>query len=88
MNLLAGLVAMPWWRFTLASAVGEAMWVALHVGIGFAFSGSILALAALLGDLGWMLAAGAVAALLAWRLVAVIRSRRVAPPDAADEVPW
>jgi membrane-associated protein len=87
MNLLAGLIAMPWWRFTLAGAVGEAMWVALHVGIGFAFSGSILALAALLGDLGWMLAAGAVAALLAWRLVVVIRSRRVAPLDAADEVP-
>jgi membrane-associated protein len=80
MNLLAGLIAMPWWRFTLAGVLGEAVWVGLHVGIGFAFSGSILALAALLEDLGWMLAASAVAALLAWRLHVVTRRQRHATP--------
>jgi membrane-associated protein len=83
MNLLAGLIAMPWWRFTLAGGLGEAVWVGLHVGVGYAFSGSILAVAALFEDLGWMLAAGAVAALLAWRLRLAMRSRRRHPLDTA-----
>jgi membrane-associated protein len=87
MNLFAGLIAMPWWRFTLAGTLGEAVWVSLHVGIGFAFSGSILALTALLDDLSWMLAGGAVSSLLAWRLLVVIRSRRLASHAGADEIP-
>jgi membrane-associated protein len=86
MNLLAGVVAMPWWRFTLAGALGEGVWVALHVGIGFFFSGSILALAALLGDLGWMLAAAAISGLLAWRLVVVLQSLRRHRLGAAGEI--
>jgi membrane-associated protein len=77
---------MPWWRFTLAGALGEAVWVALHVGIGFFFSGSILALAALLDDLGWMLAAAAISGLLAWRLVVVLQSLRRHRLGAAGEI--
>lgn len=83
MNRLAGLVAMPWWRFTPAGLLGKAVWVGLHVGIGFAFSGSIPALAPLLDDIGWFPAAGAISLLLAWRLRVAIHRRR--PVARAEE---
>ncbi len=82
-NLLAAGLGMTWIRFSLAGAAGEIVWVGGYVAMGFAFAGSIGAIAALLGDLSWMLAAGAVAALLGLRLRAAILSARPRPrPDA------
>jgi membrane protein DedA with SNARE-associated domain len=31
-GIVAGLMAMPWWRYTVASTIGNALWVALWVG--------------------------------------------------------
>lgn len=49
-NLLAGATRMGWMRFTLWDSVGEAIWVAVYVGLGYAFSGRITQLAGLLGN--------------------------------------
>lgn len=69
-NLIAGATRLGWACFALAGLLGEAVWVALYVGLGRVFAGQITGLAATLGNLAGVLAAGAVAVLLAralWR---------------------
>ena len=53
---------------------GEAVWVALYVGLGAAFADDILALADLLGSASGLLAALAVAGALALWLRAALRT--------------
>lgn len=69
-NLMAGAAGMGWARFTLAGVAGEATWVAVYVGLGWAFAGRVAALGATLGNLTGALTAGVVAALIGrmlWR---------------------
>jgi membrane protein DedA with SNARE-associated domain len=75
-NLASGLIGMPWRRFTLAGASGEAVWVALYIGLGWAFADSIPAIADLAGSFARFLAAGAVTALIALRLARAVAARR------------
>lgn len=49
-NLLAGGVGMDWARFTAMSLAGEAVWVAVYVGMGFAFASQIVDIARILSD--------------------------------------
>lgn len=67
-NLLAGLLGMSWLTFSLVEVLGEVVWVFGFVALGYAFNQSILAISALLGDLAWFLAAGAIAIFLALRV--------------------
>lgn len=62
-NLLAGGVGMGWPRFTLMSAAGEAVWVAVYVGLGFAFAGQLAAVAGVLADSVGLLTSALVATL-------------------------
>ena len=50
-NLVAGLLGMPWLAFSLVGALGEVVWVFGFVMLGYAFSQSILAISPRLGDL-------------------------------------
>jgi membrane protein DedA with SNARE-associated domain len=59
-NLLTGAARLAPGRFLVAGASGEAVWVALYVGLGFAFADRIAELAALMANLSGTLAAGAV----------------------------
>jgi len=63
-NLLAGATRMAWARFTLWDAAGEAIWVSVYVGLGYAFSSRITQLADLLGNSIAFLTAGLVTILL------------------------
>jgi membrane protein DedA with SNARE-associated domain len=67
-NLVSGVIGVPWARFTLACLLGETVWVALYVGLGHEFSRSILAIARSAGDLGLVLAAAVVALMLGLHL--------------------
>jgi membrane protein DedA with SNARE-associated domain len=67
-NLISGMTGFPWVRFTLWGIAGEVVWVALYFGLGFAFGASIAAVADLMGNLAWFLAAAAVTFLLGFRL--------------------
>ena len=58
-NVIAGASGIGAWRFSLWDAAGEAVWVALYVGLGFAFAANIELIAGLLGN-----AAGALSALV------------------------
>ena len=56
-NLTSGLIGVGPGRFLLFAAAGEAVWVALYVGLGYGFSRSILLIARASGDLGLFLVA-------------------------------
>lgn len=74
-NFAGGAARLDWGRFTRAGIAGEAVWVALYVGLGAAFADDILALADLLGSVSGLLAAVAVAAALGLWLRAALRQR-------------
>ena len=67
-NLVAGLLGMSWLAFSLVGGLGEVVWVCGYIALGYAFSQSIVAISALLGDLAWFLAAGAIAIFLGLRV--------------------
>lgn len=70
-NLVAGVAGLPWLRFTLAGLAGEAVWVGVYTGAGFAFGGNLTAATDFAGSILGFLAAGAVAlglGLWLWRL--------------------
>lgn len=59
-NLIAGATGMSALRFTIWDAVGEAVWVAIYVGFGYAFAANIETLAGILGNAVGALSAGLV----------------------------
>ncbi len=61
-NFTAGATGLAWPRFLLAGIAGEAVWVAIYVGLGALFAENIGLLADILGNLTGLLAALAVAA--------------------------
>ncbi|WP_439500767.1 DedA family protein [Aminobacter ciceronei] len=68
-NIVAGMMAYPWSRFTVWGVFGEAVWVFQYVGLGILFSRSILAVADILGDLAWFLVFAVVAGLLGLKIL-------------------
>ncbi|WP_425052462.1 DedA family protein [Psychromarinibacter sp. S121] len=81
MNLVSGATRMRWLRFALWGAAGEAVWVAIYVGLGYSFSDSITAVAQVAGNFSGALAAGAVAIGLGLWLRAALRRDRRLPKD-------
>ncbi len=75
-NFAGGAAAMGWRRFTLASLTGEAVWVAIYVGLGAVFANNMMAVAAMLSNVSGFLAATAVAGALGLWLRATLRQRR------------
>ncbi len=75
-NIAAGAAGLPWLRFTLWGALGEAVWVAVYVGAGFTFSGNLAAASGMAVDLLGLLATGAVAIGLGYWLLAAMRAER------------
>lgn len=73
-NLLAGATRLGWIRFTFWDSVGEAIWVGVYVGLGYAFAGRIAQLADLLGNSIAFLTAAVVTVLLGLFLARRLRS--------------
>ncbi|MGI1663216.1 DedA family protein [Palleronia sp. KMU-117] len=74
-NVAAGATGMGAVRFTFWDALGEAIWVAIYVGLGYAFAANIDALAGLLGNAVAAITAAAVAAGLGLLLLRAARTR-------------
>lgn len=87
MNLLSGLIGMPWRWFTAAVVLGEIVWVGMYVALGYVFSRSIVGIADVLGNLAWFLASGMIAALLVWRVWSIIAARAEAHRSSAPSLP-
>lgn len=68
-NLAAGAAMTGWLRFTSASALGEGVWVALYVGLGWGFAAQVDWIAQVLGAASGVLAAAIVAGLAIYPLV-------------------
>ncbi|MBF9035622.1 DedA family protein [Rhodobacterales bacterium HKCCE2091] len=75
-NFAAGAAGLRRARFTWPAVAGEAVWVAIYIGLGAAFTGDLVALAGLLGNAGAFLAALIGAAVLFLWLRAALRARR------------
>ena len=74
-NVAAGAAGMGALKFTVWDAIGEAIWVAIYVGLGYAFAANIDALSAVLGNAVAAITALAVAAGLGALLVRAARKR-------------
>lgn len=57
-NVTGGAAGIGWGRFTVWGATGEAVWVALYTGLGYAFAGNVTAAAELAGDASGLIVAG------------------------------
>lgn len=75
-NVAAGAAGLGWARFTLWAVAGEAVWVAVYVGAGWAVAGNLTAASGMAVDVLGFLAAGAVALGALWWLVSVLRAER------------
>lgn len=75
-NLIAGASTLSWARFAFWGSLGEAIWVALYVGLGAAFSARIAQLADLLGSASGFLAGLVITGVLSYFLVTSDRSNR------------
>lgn len=72
-NLLAGATGMGWFKFTFWDTLGEAIWVGIYVGLGYAFASHIGQLAELLSNSVAFLTAGAITVLISLLLVRRLR---------------
>ncbi|GAB5445664.1 DedA family protein [Gymnodinialimonas sp.] len=59
-NFIAGSIGMGWVRFAIFDMAGEAIWVSVYLGLGYAFGDRIDALSSLLGNASGFLVAGLV----------------------------
>ena len=75
-NLAAGAARQPWATFSLWCIAGEATWVGLYLGLGYAFTGNIEAASSIALELLGFLCAGAVALGLAAWLAMTLREER------------
>ncbi len=84
-NFIAGTTGLSWARFSIWDILGETIWVAVYVGLGYAFASQIEAVADILGNAVGLLAALAVAgAMVIWIRGALKAQRRKAAERAAD----
>lgn len=77
-NVVCGASNMGWVRFTVWDILGEIVWVAIYLGIGYAFRGNLEEIAALLGQVSWLLIVALVALIMGIRLLAVMRQHKIA----------
>ncbi len=73
-NIAAGIAALSWPRFTMWSIAGEALWVMLFLALGATVGHGVEQLAALAGNLTWLLIAAIATAILGWRLFGTRRA--------------
>ncbi|MEX0955801.1 MAG: DedA family protein [Rhizobiaceae bacterium] len=74
-NLVSGLAGLRWPVFLFWDVAGEAIWVGGYLAIGYAFSSSISAIADVIANAAWLLAALAVTVVLGWRVLKAARGR-------------
>lgn len=79
-NFAAAAAGLNWLRFTLWAAMGEAVWVMLYVGLGYAFADRITDLANILGNASGFMAAGIVTFGLGYWLLMVAKQAKSGKP--------
>ena len=77
-NFAGGAIGFNWLRFTIAGALGEAVWVGLYIGLGISFGGNLEKANDYLGSILGIVAAGVVMLGLGMWLYSVARWEREA----------
>jgi membrane protein DedA with SNARE-associated domain len=80
-NIASGISAYPWRKFLLWDVLGQVLWVILYVGIGYAFSNRVQAIAEILGNLTWVIVGLIVTVILGWQLVRYVRPKVETEPS-------
>lgn len=75
-NFIAGTTGLSWLRFSIWDVLGETIWVAVYVGLGYGFASRIEELSDLLGSAVGLLAALAVAAAMAVWIRGALKAQR------------
>jgi len=75
-NFIGGATGLGWLKFTFWDALGELVWTALYVGLGYRFSDNITAVADIASNISGFLAAGVIAVFLGWRMLKVLHSHQ------------
>jgi membrane protein DedA with SNARE-associated domain len=78
-NLASGIAAYSWRRFLFWDVLGEVLWVALYVSIGYAFSNRVQAVRDILGNLTWVILGVIATVILGWQLF--LRTQPAAKED-------
>jgi membrane protein DedA with SNARE-associated domain len=73
-NVASGIAGYPWRRFLIWDVLGEILWVSLYVGIGYAFSNRVQAIAEILGSFTWVVLGLILTVILGWQLVGYLRA--------------
>jgi membrane-associated protein len=73
-NVTSGMACYPWQRFLLWDVLGELLWVALYVVLGYIFSGRVQAMVEILGNLAWVVLGLILTAILGWKLIKYFRA--------------
>ena len=68
-----GLAGLRWPVFLFWDVAGEALWISGYLTIGYLFSSSISAIADVVANAAWLLAALTVTIILGWRVVKAAR---------------
>ena len=75
-NFIAGAAKLHWGRFTLWDILGEAIWVSVYIGLGYAFAANISTVAEIAGNVVGILAALALAAAMVFWLRHAIKHHK------------
>lgn len=75
-NMAAGASGLPWLRFTLWDAAGEAIWVFGYIALGYSFAGQVTQISELTSNLSGFLVATLATGVLGWLLIRAVRKAR------------
>src|SRR5262249_57803563 len=74
LNLTSGIASYSWPRFVFWDALGNVIWVVLYVLLGYFFNDRVQEIAALMGDLSWVVIGLIAATAVGWKLISYLRS--------------
>ena len=72
-NPVAGATGMRWKVFVSAAIPGQMIWVGSYTVLGYTFSRNIIAVAQIVGNASWLLAAGLATLFLGWRVSRIVK---------------
>jgi len=75
-NVTSGITGYPWQRFLVWDVLGEVIWVAMYVTLGYIFSDRVQALVEILGSLAWVIVGLILATILGWKVLGYFRTAK------------
>lgn len=74
-NFVAGSAGLSWRKFTLFDTMGEFIWVAIYVSLGYVFAANLSAVAETVGNLVGVMTALAIITAMIWWITRLIKSQ-------------